>query len=722
MQPKHLAQQFADFLNQLRNMTTLEGEAREAWEEALNQEYRRLHKAFARLNDVQVGACMAAETGLTSEQCVALRDHLGLGRGRVMAVQLPLVKLMQADPGRTDWAISAFMNRHAAYQLVHGETKESEADAESKRLLATMLGLDAIELSEGFVRKMRTELLAGCLAYAHARRCQQDMERWKADAELQAHFGGNVEDYLLACIERAQAGMYYGTDTSPSEDRNPKALPIACVIQEHPVLMEESKANKTDGLGQTAERLRADACVVNHAEKLIVIGGATTNLQDNAKQLISLARLTQAAEMMVQHNPRYAGYQVRPFFLHGGYFSADPDAKKGARGQFIKQLRDGGMPQESIEALARMAFYSMLSERQPSPERGDVFLRLNPHIAGCNTLPQYQASEEARAARSHSRAPARAILADLDKALEAVLHPAFDLTKTGVPRESIVHGLVGALQNFYILFPVEANQRLSREEAKQLEAIAGKLGQLSQKLQDVDFGAAEAQCLSLSVMLSPEKLAWWVQSQLESSRTKPVCEWSETTHQKLLYNKNIFNIDPRALPEMAIEPFLAQVAKGAVPDVLEKAVAACLSPTHRVLLSDREAELLETAFEELRDLARDAGKGYPRPPRERDGGMGGNASFVQTLRNAAAALNQGEDPDEPTLPGATFRLLAAFFQMDHAQLTGTKPSQAFLRAGPAFLRACLMEDADLRLSTLALARLDISVAATVPCRGKRGMG
>ena len=703
--------QFQAFLESTRELMLLEGEERSRREKELEANYRQLQTLFRNLSDSQAKAILAQASDEASQ---VLMEHLVLGREQVRSVQRPIAKLIEADPQRTDWAISSFMTTLAAYTLIQdGRTKakraqKAELDDRSRLLLAGMLGVEGYELTGEFAKKVRGELMAGTIAYAHSGLCKRDVKAWEEDLSIQQKYGGDIETYLCDCITRANRPLFYRL---VAQEDGPDLL--SCVFLEHsrPILEGD---RPTDGMGATAVKLQADAFCVNHERKTFIVGATTTNGQHDAKQLEALVRNVKALEFLKQTDPRFKDYKIEPFFFHSGYFCASAEGASGVGREFVEKMRDAGMPQPHIEALAKMAFFNLISEKHPSPEAGRVFLLTNPHVAGCDTLELYYASERAQRsldANDGSRTPAIEVLKSLEQAAAALASPVFNVSKSG-PRETLVYGLHRALDNFYTCFPLEPGAFPNAEEQQVLQSLGAHLAVVtekvivSKKFGDIDTGLNE-QAKRFSKPTG-ERMEDFLELKARSNPHKGLYAPSEQLYADMSADKKLFDVDPEYVAQRASN-FLASTYTADEPEVpalLTHAMAACLSPDGPYLeqLDHQTVVMLERAHEELKDLVEDAKKGYKRSPNERDGGMGTNESFVQSFRNAASALEKNQ-AGEPSVPSALLRMMGAVFQMDHREFSGEVRSEAFRRNGPAFVQACLASGQQ-QLGVLALATMD----------------
>jgi hypothetical protein len=186
-----------------------------------------------------------------------------------------------------------------------------------------------------------------------------------------------------------------------------------------------------------------------------------------------------------------------------------------------------------------------------------------------------------------------------------------------------------------------------------------------------------------------------------SGANKGHYHWLQDTHDELCNTKGVFNVAPDYIREHASN-FLSSIHSGQMPALLARAMAYCQKDSQVVLGKDTMIDRAQVALEEL---IGDHKKGYYRSATEYDGGMGNNASFVQSLRNEAAALEQS---GQTGMGSTTFRLLASVFQMHHEELAEARKSQAFDRNGPAFLQVFLGSgDAE-------LARMAVDVLGGVP--------
>lgn len=715
MQQQALADRFNHFLNDTRNLITLDTAARETREKALEVEYRLLQQAFSRLGPKQVQAVLA---GTTDQAAPALIQHLILGRNQVRRVQRPLVKFIDQDPGRTDWALSEFMTTQAAYRLIQdgrtraGKSKTAELDERSARLLSGILGAEGVELTAEFAKKVRGELLAATLAYAHSRKCRADMQAWKDDPKLAKRYGKDkLEDYLCDCITRANLPLYYGireTDGQPAE--------LACVFLEHGNAASETN-KAVDGLGSTAIKQQADAFCVNHDEKLFIVGSATTNGNYDAKQMESLVRQVKALEYLAENDPRYKGYTVKPFFFHSGYFCASAEGASGQGKEFVEQLRADGMPQGQIEALARMAFFNLLAERHPHPEAGRIFCLTNPHVAGCGTLPQYEASEIARGLAQGDRRGAVEVMKSLEVAAGAMASDAFTASK-GSLRETLVHGLLNAVSNFYTCFPLQAQAKLGEEETRVLGAIGEHLAVVSKKLGESEgYGNAAAQMRRLVRTLQrPDDLEEDIRDSAQSSVNKGRYVWSNEIHASLCKSKGVFDVDIGYIEQHATN-FLGELYEGKIPALIAHAIRYCKHKTCPIVLDETADKLLLAAVRSMDEIAETATSWSKRSPCESDGDMGSNESFVESLRIQGRKI-QKQGKGEPNVASALFNTLASLFQMNHDELSGKSRSIAFGRHAPPFIKACL-ESGDAALGLLALESMNGAAHAALPARKHR---
>lgn len=708
-----LAKRFTLFVERTRGLMAASDLERRTEEKALEKEYRQLQGLFAQLNDRDTRACLE---GVHDEGARAVMDYLVFGREQVRRLQQPIARLIEQDPARTDWAVSAFMTTHAAFMMIqNGRKKDSEAedvdlDERSRRLLAGMLGVEGYELSGEFAKKVRGELLAATLAYAHSRLCKRDVAAWGSDAELRERYEGNLETYLCDCITRANVPLSYA-----SRERDDGGLDLACAFQEHGEA-PPSAASLKDGLGNTAMKLYADAFCVNHEEKLFVVGAATTNSSFDAKQMEAMVRHVKALELLAENDPRYKGYQVRPFFFHTGYFSTSLEGEGGTGQAFVKEARAEGLPQDQLEALAQMAFFNLLAEKHPSPEAGRIFALINPHVAGCPTLTLYEHSEAARRQGRHGRQAAQAVLQGLVRAVEALAADGFDVRKSG-PRETLIHGVYHAVNNFYAFYPLEPGHELPAKEAKALLRIGTAMETLCKKIARANsFAGAGALLVPLVALLrNPDSLGWYAHNVGEMGRNKGAYAWSKDLYGSLTKRKGVDILDADYLRDHSAN-FLASLRDGDVPPLLAR-VTAYLETHPSVVMGPQSQNMWNLACAELQGLADAARKGHRLNPLDVDGGMKNNASFVQSFRNAAAAETQAGN----AFLAATFRMLGALFQMDHRELAGETRSEALRRNAPAFLEACLeSQDDDLRV--LALATLEGTPNVTLPTRKARGMG
>ena len=703
--------QFQTFLESTRELMLLEGDERARREKELEGNYRQLQTLFRNLSDEQARSILNQASDEASQ---VLMEHLVLGREQVRSVQRPIAKLIDADPQRTDWAVSSFMTTLAAYSLIQdGRSKakraqKAELDEKARLLLAGMLGVEGYELTGEFARKVRGELMAGTIAYAHSGLCKRDVKAWEEDLSIQHKYSGDIETYLCDCITRANRPLFYKLVT---QDEGPDLL--SCVFLEHsrPIL---EGGRPTDGMGATAVKLQADAFCVNHDRKVFIVGATTTNDQHDAKQMESLVRNVKALEFLKQTDPRFKDYKIQPFFFHSGYFCASAEGATGVGRDFVEKMRNAGMPQPHIEALAQMAFFNLLSEKHPSPEAGRVFLLTNPHVAGCDTLDLFYASERAQRSlenQDNSRSPAIAVLKSLEQAAEALASPLFEVSKSG-PRESLIYGLHRSLDSFYTCFPLAPGEFPNAEEQAVLKSIGAHMAVVTQKVVvskkfgDIDWGLRD-QSKRFSNPTG-ERMEDFLDLKAESNPHKGQYAASEELYAQMAADKKLFDVDPEYVASKASN-FLASTYTSEhpeVPAILSHAMAACLSPDGPYLdqLDRQTVVMLERAHEELKDLVEDAKKGYKRSPSERDGGMGTNESFVQSFRNAAVALEKNQ-AGEPSVPSALLRMMGAVFQMDHREFSGEVRSEAFRRNGPAFVQACLASGQQ-QLGVLALATMD----------------
>lgn len=707
-----LIQRFESFVEQTRSLMAVAENERERAEKALEKEYRQIQGLFSKLSDREARACMPK---VNDEGARALMEHLIFGREQVRNVQRPIARLIEKDPARTDWAISQFMTTHAAFEMIqNGRKKKSQAeeielDERSRLLLAGMLGVEGYELSGEFAKKVRGELLASTLAYAHSHLCKRDVAEWEDNEEVRDRYEGNIETYLCDCITHANRPLFYSI-----QQRADGSWDLACTFQEtgdNPVNADHLK----DGLGSTAVKLQADCFCVNHEEKVFIVGAATTQTSFDAKQMEALVRHVKALEMLAENDPRYKGYKVRPFFFHSGYFSACTDAEaESSTGQaFVRDVRADGMSQKHLEALARMAFFNLMAEKHPHPEAGRIFALINPHVAGCNTLEQYYQSEMARNQPGQGRKAAQKILADLALAAEALADESFDVRKSG-PRETLVHGVIHAVSNFYTLYPLEPGQALPAREAKLMLRIGESFEGLREKIEAANsFANAGAQLVPMSFMLVNQKsVERYAQQVSRVSDNKGVYHWGKELYATLTKRKGVDILDVDFLRENAAN-FLAPLKDGILPPLLVR-VTQYLHNHPNVVMTPNSQNLWNLAIGEIQSLAEAARKGYRLNPKDCDGDMKNNESFVQSMRNAAKAETlAGND-----FLSTTFRMFGSLFQMDYRALAGETRSVAFGKNAPAFIEACL-ESGDEELRVLALETLSGTPNAELPTMAKR---
>ncbi len=702
MNKNQLQARFTIFVERLRAFSVLpEGERKEQ-AKALEGEYRALFGAFSKLSNAQTKACMAVADEVGAR---ALAEHLFLGREQIRGFhrKLTSLNLFEKDAGRTDWAISEFVSRHAAYQLIHKRPATGRPDEETQRLVGAMLGVDGTELSEEFVKKVKGEMMGAVLAYAHAQLCDRDMERWEKDSKLRHHYDGQLGNYLTDCIQAANLPLFYRTGAEKDARQD-----IACVFVEHGTDMYSSAWQSN-----TAPAGQADAFCVNHEKKLLVVGGSTVNTKYNAKQLLSIARHTRALQFLVENDERYKGYQVLPFVFHGGYFSADPEAKDGAGIQFVSELRQAGMSQSHIEALARMPFFNLLAEEHQTEDLGKVFAQLNTHVAGCSTLDQFKALERVRA--GEPRAGAIAALKALEQASEAMASNAFVLKdKKDDRRGSLLNGMAMALINFYVIFPVKPPAAISEEEQAIAERIGPHLRTIQQKItHGSGFSSLDFLYEKLAEQfLKKREFAKLVKTRSDISANKTQLVWSESLYMDLLKKKKVFDLNPAAVTGEVVTSVAGDLAKGTVPALLKAAVEHCLAVNEGLKgaanegMTDGQTFLMKQVLLEAQALAVLAQKGKTVTPKERAAHYSNNTTFVQSLHNAIGNTEYKTLYD-PTLrlTENTFRFARALFQMSGEQLKGNAPSVAMDRALPLFVRECLAADSNPGLQQLALAHI-----------------
>lgn len=698
MNKSQIQARFTAFVEDLRAFSVLAEDDRKPEAKRLEGEYRTLFGAFSKMRHAQVKACMNVADEINAR---ALAEHLFLGRDQIRHFhrQLTSLNLFSKDAGRTDWAISEFVTRHSAYQLIHKRSSKN-SDEEAQRLVGAMLGVDGTLLSEDFVKKVKGEMMGAVLAYSHAHLSARDIERWEKSKGLRQHYGNELGDYLTDCIQAANVPLFYQTGEEVDARQ-----PVACVFVEHGTDQYNSAWE-----GGTAPRCQADAFCVNHEEKLLVVGGATVNTKYNAKQLLSIARHTRALQFMVENDERYAGYQVRPFVFHGGYFPTDPEAKDGTGIRFVTGLREAGMSQEGIEALARMPFFNMLAEDHLAEDLGQVFSLLNSHVAGCNTLEQYHASERER--QGEPRAGAMASLKSLYQAADALASPAFVLgkEKDGL-REALLNGLSMALINFYVAFPIKAPAQLSDEEREIALAIGPQLKTIHKKIrQSSGFTTLDFIYEKLADQYSKKSdFNLLLKSRAQASENKTRLEWSDTLYADLIQKKKVFDLNPQAVTQETLRSVAAELAQGEIPPILTAAVEHCLktnealSEAPEAQLSHGETALLHQVLIETRSIAEQSSRGKKAHPNRHSGVYANPKSFVQTLSRAIGSTEYKSLYDPGLrLTETTFRFARALFQMSHDQLTGAAPSVAMDRALPLFVKECLAADSNPDLQKLAL--------------------
>ena len=702
MLKKDLSVRLSDFLEKTRNLMTIGEADRGQYIENLEAEYRSIYDQFSKLTKTRAEQLAQQET---DEATQILLEHLVLGRESIQKVQSPIAKLIEEDPHRTDWAVSQFLTTLDAYKLIHtGKSKAEKAkavelDERANRLLAGMLGLEGIELSGGFAKKVRGELLAQAVAYAHSHLCKKDVRQWNEDKELQKEYNGNVETYLCDCITRANTPLIYGIrhhQDAPAE--------VACVILEGQSAATIDQLNKEwegnrDGLGGTAQRFHADAFCVNHDKKMFVVGGATTKQESDASQMESLVRLHVALEGLIENDPRYHGYSIRPFFFHSGYFCASEEGAVGQGRDFVRELREKEMPQHHIEALARMAFFNLLSEKNPSPTAGRVFSLTNPHVGGCNTLPQYQVSEKAREAKADSRVAALKSLKELALAAEAMASPAFDVSHSTV-KGNLMQGLEQALHNFYVLFPLNPGQYPPQAERDELVQIAENLDIIREKLKKANtYGRLVAPYRNLARSFTrADLLKEDLEDSLENSQNKGRFVFSTSIQLELKRRWAGFPTSEQELHNTLIQhpmPFLGELyeenTNGA--NLIKEAIRYCRE-SEAVYTSEQMERMMSLAEHEILDMVSDASRGWRRSPNERNGGENGmldNESFVQSFRNEAISIEKGQ-AGLTTVDSGLMRIMSALFQMDHQKMAGEGPRNktvAYYKRAPAFLMTCL---------------------------------
>lgn len=696
-----LQSRFTSFVEHLRAFSVLPEADRKEEAKRLEGEYRVLFGAFSKMRQAQVKACMNVADAVNAR---ALAEHLFLGRDQIRHFhrQLTSLNLFSKDPGLTDWALSEFVTRHAAYQLIHKRSSQ-RTDEETQRLIGAMLGVDGTLLSEDFVKKVKGEMMGAVLAYSHAHLSAPDMERWEKSSSLRQHYGNELGNYLTDCIQAANIPLFYET----GEEQN-AVQSIACVFVEH-----GTDINNSAWSGGTAPRCQADAFCVNHAKKLLVVGGATVNTKYNAKQLLSIARHTRALQFLTQNDERYVGYEVRPFVFHGGYFPTDPNAKDGTGIRFVTGLREAGMSQAHIESLARMPFFNMLGEDHLAEDLGQVFSVLNTHVAGCNTLDQYNASETAR--QGQPRAGAISALLSLHKAAEAMASPAFVLgkEKDGL-REALLNGLSMALINFYVAFPVKPPAQISEEEREIAMATGPMLRIIQKKIaQGSGFTTLDFIYDKLADQFSKKtEFNKLIKSRAGTSENKTRLVWSSEIYADLIQKKKVFDLNPHAVTAEALRSVVSELAQGEVSSLLTSAVEHCLavnesmSEDSEAQLSGGQAALLHQVLFEAKAIATQAKKGKKANPKAQTGDYASHNSFIQTLSRAIGSTEYKSLYDPGLrLTETTFRFARALFQMSHDQFTGKAPSAPMDKALPLFVKECLAADSNPDLQQLALAHV-----------------
>ena len=722
MRLSDLSEQLEDFLEKTREVVLLGDEklTPSKVSKQLEEDYRKLQLAFSKLSNASVSRVLKNHPQAVSQ---ALIEHLVLGKGAVLDVMRPMIRLVEDDPEKTDWAISKFTSTDDGFNVLNGvkevdgrqkkkgsltDEEKNEFEERQAQLLSVILGVDGLKLSAEFARKVRGELLCSAIGYAHAKLCKKDLKRWKNDQSLRERYGDDVEQYLCDCMTTSNIKLVYGTRANEGAPHE-----LACAMVEHgagarsinldEVLDDEDEAEgaRRSKLGGTANKQEADCFFVNHDEKLFVIGSATTHVKDDLKQMETLVRQYRGLEFLIENDPKYKDYKIDPFFLHSGYFCAEGDPR-GKNSHFVKSLRASGMKEEHVNALALSAFYNLLAERNPSPTAGRVFAELNPHLGGCVTLTQYFFREKSRRTKPELRTRRNAliVLKHIETIGEALVSPAFDLVDSG-PRGVLISGYINIMSNFYMLFPVKKDEALPAKEERLLERISNNMGVLSRKIQDSSvFGAygntLRRLSLDYSTVASRNES---IEAQRRSAENKGRFVYSEEIKQAVERRHGVFDVDDRTIRAHGTN-FLEPLSRGEAVPIIQAAIDYCRKSPD-IVLSDYEATMLERAEEAIANMK--TLSGVRASPNRQKGGLGSNESFVQSFRNCALA----QKTEGGNIAAATFGMLTALFQMDMEMLQGKRRSVVFVRNATTFLKQCLetQDSSPNGLASLALATL-----------------
>jgi hypothetical protein len=486
---ERLKGQLTRYIDQVRKACS-GGDVEESVRKRLDNRYRELYASYQKISPEEIN------NHFSSGQIQAINFmSLGMENG-IAEFYRETSGFFEKDANRTAIAVAGFMKSRRAYDLVHSQ-KSGALDPQQMEQLTRMFGsLLGVQVTSEFVKSVRTEELGRIFGYAISGLCERDIGAWQSDEALRKQYGGSVDKYLADVIPKAdkQASYRFASD-----------------LEETGTFLAAFKINESISAqrGQVRGRNLVDHCFLNanpDGKGGTIILGTSTAENHAEKHGYSFSAAVLAATAMTERktisgkpNPYY-GFKVKTYCFMAGFMpttTLDGEIERSPIVQMLEKGRTGksALSLAQVQSIAKLPFLSLFASEDPSPFLSRGLNEINPVVAGCETLADYQTlvnENRTKKTYSSSRKLGVYVLGQVAKVSQLLAqdNSLVEIGEVG-PQKVLRSGLetlVGVVRNYGTIFPIKRPHELQVKEKKLLGNIAEDFEVIANKIKLSDSG------------------------------------------------------------------------------------------------------------------------------------------------------------------------------------------------------------------------------------------
>lgn len=532
MQLRH---DFNEFLHEVKKSCSL-GRPDDTASNRLESRYRELYHGYKSISAEQINKFFSIDE-------IRAINFLSLGMGNgIRSFYTETAKYFSEDADKTAIAMAEFMKSRKAYDMINKINSKSLTE-EEKQNLTTMFGsLLGVEVSYQFVKSVKIEEMGRIFGYALSGLCEKDIKNWNDDSSLRSQYFQNFDDYLYDVIGRSDSKATY---------RFSNDLENSGAFQTTFNINEMSWAAR----GTPRGRNLVDHCFVvpgNNERKGVILLGTSTaeNVADQHGYSFSCAVL--AAKAMADtplingKENRYFGFEVKTFSCMAGIMPTTTPEGKVERSASIKSLEvknKNKVPLNQVEYLARLPLISLFASKDPSPLIAYGLNGLNPIIAGCNTLSDYQELLRCSQVESENfrREMGLYVLKKVAEVSSVLSQDDYYLTIDQAGPQKVMRASISVLpqviNNYFMIFPLKENENINSEEVDILKVISSNFSDIHKKLM---FSNTARGLSDIKSLRDTAKKIKDVESIYETAREESDFV-SHLHHPKIVFNRDLFN-------------------------------------------------------------------------------------------------------------------------------------------------------------------------------------